>query len=181
MIISRTENIMGLKELREERGFSRRKLAERSGVNFRSIQDYEQGHKKISSAKSETVYRLSLALGCSADELLELEIISKKCVETKSEERLQKYHKSLQDMKQKIVEQTIYSEKYHVYGKWILNGKNCFLGFMYEGEFIQIPFQAVFSEKTMPWLLDAAVVELEDRIDYIILNQKYEMKGGTEW
>lgn len=117
MIISRMENIKGLKELREERGFSRRKLAERSGVNLRSIQDYEQGHKKISSAKSETVYRLSLALGCSADELLELEIISKKCVETKSEERLQKYHKSLQDMKQKIVEQTIYSEKYHVYGK----------------------------------------------------------------
>ena len=80
MIISRMENIKGLKELREERGFSRRKLAERSGVNLRSIQDYEQGHKKISSAKSETVYRLSLALGCSADELLELEIISKKCV-----------------------------------------------------------------------------------------------------
>ena len=33
-------------------------------------------------------------------------------------------HLELQDMKQKIVEQTIYSEKYHVYGKWILNGKN---------------------------------------------------------
>lgn len=84
-----------------------------------------KGHKKISSAKSETVYRLSLALGCSADELLELDIISKKCVETKSEERLQKYHKSLQDMKQKIV-------------------------------------------------------ELEDRIDYIILNQKYEMNEGKQ-
>ena len=54
MIISRTENIMGLKELREERGFSRRKLAERSGVNLRSIQDYEQGHKKITKP-----YRLS--------------------------------------------------------------------------------------------------------------------------
>lgn len=51
---------------------------------------------------------------------------------------------------------------------------------MYEGEFIQIPFQAVFSEKTMPWLLDAAVVELEDRIDYIILNQKYEMNEGEQ-
>lgn len=43
----------------------------------------------------------------------------------KSEERLQKYHKSLQDMKQKIV-------------------------------------------------------ELEDRIDYIILNQKYEMNEGEQ-
>lgn len=172
---------MGLKELREEKGLSRRELAERSGVNLRSIQDYEQGHKKISSAKSETVYRLSLSLGCSVDELLEIELISQKSVEKKSKERLQKYHNSLQNMKQKIEEQTIYSEKYHIYGKWIVNGKNCFLGFMYDGEFIQIPFQAVFSEKTMPWLLDAAIVELEDRIEYIILNKKYGVKGGVEW
>ena len=141
MIISRMENIKGLKELREERGFSRRKLAERSGVNLRSIQDYEQGHKKISSAKSETVYRLSLALGCSADELLELEIVSKKCVETKSEERLQKYHKSLQDMKQKIVEQTIYSEKYHVYGKWILNGKIAYWDLCMRGSLYRFHFR----------------------------------------
>ena len=172
---------MGLKELREEKGFSRRELAERSGVNLRSIQDYEQGHKKISSAKSETVYRLSLSLGCLADELLEVEFLSTESVEKKSEERLKKYYNSLQNMKRKIEEQTIYSEKYHIYGKWIVNGKNCFLGFMYEGEFIQIPFQAVFCEKTMPWLVDAAIVELEDRIEYIILNQKYEVKGGTEW
>lgn len=172
---------MGLKELREEKGLSRRELADRSGVNLRSIQDYEQGHKKISSAKSETVYRLSLSLGCSADELLEVEFLSQKSVEKKSKERLQKYHNSLHNMKRKIEEQMIYSEKYRVYGKWILNGENCFLGFMYDGEFIQIPFPAVFSEKTMPWLLDAAIVELEDRIEYIILNKKYEVKGGTEW
>ena len=37
---------MGIKKLREERGLSRREPAERSGVNLRSIQDYEQGHKK---------------------------------------------------------------------------------------------------------------------------------------
>lgn len=172
---------MGLKELREEKGFSRRELAERSGVNLRSIQDYEQGHKKISSAKSETVYRLSLSLGCSVDELLEVEFLSKKIEEKKSKERLQKYHNSLRNMKRRIEEQSIYSEKHNIYGKWIVDGKNCFLTFMYDGEFIQIPFQAVFSEKTMPWLLDAATVELEDRIEYIILNKKYEVKGGTEW
>ncbi len=173
--------MMGLKELREDRGLSRRELAERSGVNLRSIQDYEQGHKKIFSAKSETVYRLSLSLGCSVDELLEVEFLSKKIEEKKSKERLQKYHNSLRNMKRRIEEQSIYSEKHNIYGKWILDGKNCFLTFMYGGEFIQIPFQAVFSEKTMPWLLDAATVELEDRIEYIILNKKYEVKGGMEW
>ena len=65
---------MGLRELREERKISRKELAERSGVNLRSIQDYEQGHKKLTSAKSETVYRLSLSLGCRVDELLEIDI-----------------------------------------------------------------------------------------------------------
>ena len=173
--------MMELKELREERGLSRRELAERSGVNLRSIQDYEQGHKKITSAKSETIYRLSLSLGCSVDELLEAEFLPKKSIEKKSKERLQKYHNSLQNMKKRIEEQSIYSEKYHIYGKWIVYGENCFLGFMYEGEFIQILFQAVFNEKTMPWLLDAAIIELEDRIEYIIMNKKYEVKGGTEW
>lgn len=44
-------------------------------------------------------------------------------------------------MKQKIVEQTIYSEKYHVYGKWILNGNNCFLGFMYGGSLYRFHFR----------------------------------------
>lgn len=60
--------------------------------------------------------------------------------------------------------------------KW----KQLLSGIYVWGEFIQIPFQSVFSEKTMPWLLDAAVVELEDKIDYIILNQKYEMNEGEQ-
>ena len=84
------EKRMGLKELREERGLSRRKLAERSGVNLRSIQDYEQGHKKITSAKSETIYRLSLSLGCSADELLEAEFLPKKNIEKKIKRKITK-------------------------------------------------------------------------------------------
>lgn len=59
-----------LKSIRESRGLSRKEVSERSGINFRSLQDYEQGHKNIASAKGETLYRLSLTLGCSMEELM---------------------------------------------------------------------------------------------------------------
>ena len=52
-----------LKDIRESKGLTRKELSELSGINFRSLQDYEQGHKNITSAKGETLYRLSVALG----------------------------------------------------------------------------------------------------------------------
>ena len=61
---------MSLQSIREQRGMTRRELAQRSGVNFRSIQDYEQGHKRLSSAGGETLLRLASALGCQIEELL---------------------------------------------------------------------------------------------------------------
>ena len=51
-------------------GMSQSQLAERSGINFRSLQDYEQGRKTLFSARTELVYRLSAALNCSMEELL---------------------------------------------------------------------------------------------------------------
>ena len=54
---------MSLKNIREQLGMTRRELAQRSGVNFRSIQDYEQGHKRLNSAGGETLLRLASALG----------------------------------------------------------------------------------------------------------------------
>ena len=41
-----------------------------SGVNFRSLQDYEQGHKKLTSASGDVLLRLSTVLGCSMEDLL---------------------------------------------------------------------------------------------------------------
>lgn len=66
------KKITALQQIREKNGLSRRELAEISGVNYRSLQDYEQGHKPISGARAETLYRLSLALGCDMAELLDL-------------------------------------------------------------------------------------------------------------
>ena len=62
--------LMGLRELRKNRNLTQRELAQMSGVNFRSLQDYEQGHKKLSSASGDILLRLSTVLGCSMEELI---------------------------------------------------------------------------------------------------------------
>ena len=60
-----------LKRIREASGLSQSKLAERSDVNVRMIQYYEQGVKDINSAAALTVYRLAQALECTVEDLLE--------------------------------------------------------------------------------------------------------------
>lgn len=61
---------MNLRTLRELKGISRKDLAELTGVSFRSIQDYEQGHKELSSAKAETILKMAKALGCTMEDLI---------------------------------------------------------------------------------------------------------------
>lgn len=61
---------MNLKQLRENAGMKQSELAVLAGVNLRSLQDYEQGHKSLYSAKSETLFRLSIALECSIEDIL---------------------------------------------------------------------------------------------------------------
>ena len=60
-----------LKRIRTAYGCSQRELAEMSGVSLRSIQMYEQRNKDINKAQSESLYRLSKALGCTMEDLLE--------------------------------------------------------------------------------------------------------------
>lgn len=61
-----------LKKVREAAGLSQSKLAEASGVNVRMIQHYEQGTKDINVAAALTVYKLTKALNCSIESILEL-------------------------------------------------------------------------------------------------------------
>ena len=61
---------MGVQEIRLNQNMSRRELAQKAGINFRSLQDYEQGHKKLSSVCGDVILRLSIVLSCSAEELL---------------------------------------------------------------------------------------------------------------
>ena len=60
-----------LKRVRAAYGCSQSELARRSGVSLRSIQMYEQRNKDINKASAETLYRISRALGCTMEDLLE--------------------------------------------------------------------------------------------------------------
>lgn len=60
-----------LKRIRESRGLSQSELAERSGVNIRNIQMYEQRGNNIDKAQAQMLYKLSRVLGCSIEDLLE--------------------------------------------------------------------------------------------------------------
>lgn len=59
-----------LSDMRNKAGLSQPKLAEKSGVNVRMIQFYEQGAKDINGAKLKTLAKLAKALDCSIAEIL---------------------------------------------------------------------------------------------------------------
>ena len=65
-----------LKRIREEKNITQSQLAEKSGVNIRMIQHYEQGIKDINKAQGITLHALAQALDCMIEDLLEgVEII----------------------------------------------------------------------------------------------------------
>ena len=53
-------------ELRRGAGLSQSQLAKRAGVPFRSLQNYEQGHRPVSL---EAAAKLADVLDCTLDEL----------------------------------------------------------------------------------------------------------------
>lgn len=61
---------MSLKFAREQKGLTQAELAEKSGVNLRSIQNYEQGFKDINKAQVVTVLQLAEALECDVYEII---------------------------------------------------------------------------------------------------------------
>lgn len=62
-----------LKRIRTESGITQLELAVRSGVNLRTLQDYEQGRKPINQAAAITVLRIAQELGVTVEDLLEIE------------------------------------------------------------------------------------------------------------
>lgn len=60
-----------LKEIRMSKGLTQKQLAEKSGINMRVLQHYEQGSKNLDGAKLETLINLSTALKCPLSEILE--------------------------------------------------------------------------------------------------------------
>jgi DNA-binding XRE family transcriptional regulator len=62
-----------LKEYRKQAGLTQPELAEKVGISHRTLQDYEQGQKPLEGARAITVLRMSRVLGCTIEELLNLE------------------------------------------------------------------------------------------------------------
>lgn len=60
-----------LKEMRQARGLSQSQLAEKAGMNVRTLQHYEQGSKNFDHARIDTIVRICLVLDCRLDEIIE--------------------------------------------------------------------------------------------------------------
>lgn len=62
-----------LKEKRIEAGFSQSQLAEKAGMNVRTLQHYEQPNspKTLDHARIDTILKVCVALNCRFDEVIE--------------------------------------------------------------------------------------------------------------
>lgn len=75
-IARRIREEKGLKEtklqrIRVNKGLSQKDLSEISGITVRAIQNYEQRHRPIESAKLNTLCSLCMALHCKIEDILE--------------------------------------------------------------------------------------------------------------
>lgn len=70
-IIWRKGKPVKLQALRKSVGYSQKKLAEKSGVSLRMIQQYEQRAKDINKATGTNLLALSQTLGCRIEDLME--------------------------------------------------------------------------------------------------------------
>ena len=156
---------MGLREIRKQKNMTQKELAQISGVNFRSLQDYEQGHKRLSSASGDVLLRLSTVLGCTIEDLLFDDL---KGAEILEHNRLDTNVISIQ---------RFYCEKYQIAGRWICIDDQIATLFYYNGEQYVLPFRAVFTPSMLPCLKEAAILQIEAKIDEL----NFATSGFETW
>ncbi len=156
---------MSLKEIRIRNHLTQRELAQQSGVNFRSLQDYEQGHKCLRSANGDILLRLSTVLGCAVEELLVEEINGAPLLP----------HNRLSI--REIQSQRLFCEKYRTAGRWICSGDTVATMFYFDGQPYMEPFRAVFTPEMLPHLRDAAALQMEAKIEALQLAKQ----GFERW
>ena len=71
LTLNRDDYKTNLQYYRNLKRITQAELARRSGVNLRTLQDYEQGQRSINGARSVTVSRLAEVLGVYVQDLLE--------------------------------------------------------------------------------------------------------------
>ena len=153
---------MGLKSLRTAREMTQSRLAQISGVNFRSLQDYEQGHKSIGSASGEVLMRLASALGCSVEELLLADEIREAGAPVLAGNTI---------TTEEINGQSFYSKQYGITGQWVCCGNRIAILFCHEGNRYLLPFSAIFKRELIPLLKSAAVMLMEEAIEETAFRQ----------
>ena len=70
-IMNRGNEIRRLQQLRRVYGYSQSMLAKRSGVNIRTLQQYESGAKDINKASASTLKTLADTMGVGMEDLME--------------------------------------------------------------------------------------------------------------
>lgn len=66
----RLERMTSLKEMREAKRMSQSQLASLSGINYRTLQQYEQGNRDIHKASVDTVLKLADVLGVKIEDII---------------------------------------------------------------------------------------------------------------
>ena len=156
---------MGLSELRKCKNLTQKELARMSGVNFRSLQDYEQGHKKLTSASGDILLRLSTVLGCTTEELLMDDFIGADLLPGN-------------ELDTRIIQsQRFICEKYQTAGRWVCSNGSVATMFYYDGKQYVLPFRAVFTPVMLPCLRDAASLQMEAKIEDI----RFRANGYESW
>lgn len=59
-----------IKEIRETKGISHKELAEKSGLHYNKLKDYENNYIKIENVTVGNLNRIAKALECTIDELI---------------------------------------------------------------------------------------------------------------
>ena len=70
----------------------------------------------------------------------------------------------------------LFCEKYKTSGRWVCGDSVVATMFYYAGEQYILPFRAIFDEKHLPWLKEAAALQMEAKINDIRFSQT-EMEG----
>jgi len=156
---------MGLREIRKRNNLTQKELSQKSGVNFRSLQDYEQGHKKLASANGDILLRLATVLGCATEDLIldDFEGASLSAANQLNPNIIQGQH--------------FCCEKYQTAGRWICGNNRVAILFYYNGEQFILPFEAVFTPVMLPCLMEAAALQMEAKID----DFNFKENGFESW
>jgi transcriptional regulator with XRE-family HTH domain len=60
-----------LKKLRQTCGLSQSQFSEKTGINIRTLQHYEQGSKDFDHARIDTILKACLVLNCRLEDIIE--------------------------------------------------------------------------------------------------------------